>query len=388
MKVVQINIFPNLSTGSIMMNIHNYLKDNGVDSYVVWGRGRNTNDESEIYMNDKIGVYSHILYTRFTDKTGFASKNATKKLIKKLEEIKPDIVHLHNIHGYYINIEILFEYLKNKNIKTVFTLHDCWTFTGHCAYFDYIGCNKWKSRCHNCPLIHDYPKSFVDNSKWNFKHKKQIFSDTDMYIVTPSVWLANLVKKSYLKGKKLTVINNGINTDIFKPTISNFRKNHDLENKKIILGVASTWDKRKGLNDFIELSKVIDNDTKIVLVGLNQKEIDSIPDNILGLPRTKSVNELVEIYSAADVLFNPTHEENYPTVNLEAQACGTPVITYNTGGSPETILTGNGLVVTYDDMVKNYKKYVNLKINSNNKIDNIENMSEKYYNLYKDILNK
>lgn len=369
-----------------MMNIHKHLQKVGIESYVVWGRGRKALNNNEIYMNDKAGVYYHALYTRITDKTGFASKRATKKLIKKLEFIKPDIVHLHNIHGYYINIELLFEYFKKNDIKVVWTLHDCWSFTGHCAYFDSVGCNKWKTQCEKCPLIKEYPKSIIDNSKWNYLKKMQLFNCINLHIVTPSKWLANLVKESYLKDYPVFVINNGINTNIFKYTNSNFKEKYNLIGKKIILGVASTWDKRKGLDDFIKLSKVISDDYKIVLVGLTKKQMSDLPKNILGLERTKNVDELVEIYSASDILFNPTREDNYPTVNLEALSCGIPVVTYDTGGSPEVITNNNGLVTTFDYFVKKYSDIINKKYDFLNECDfSLEKMTKQYEELYKNI---
>lgn len=340
MKIVQINTVPNGSTGSIMMSIHKSLQKDGVESYVVWGRGRKSKDKYEIYLNDKIGVYLHVLYSRITGKSGFASKRSTKKLIKKLDLIKPDIIHLHNIHGYYINIEMLFNYIKSNNIKTVWTLHDCWAFTGHCSHFQYAKCEKWKKQCMKCPQKNSYPRTIFDNSKWCYLRKKNIFTSVkDLTIISPSVWLANLIKKSFLKDYNIQVINNGINTKIFKILDKgklSFRKKYNLENKTIILGVASPWTEEKGIKDFIELSKKMDEKYKIVLVGLNNKQLKDIPSNILGLIRTNNVEELVDIYNSADVFVNPTYADNYPTTNLEAIVCGTPVITYDTGGSHES----------------------------------------------------
>lgn len=384
MKIVQINTFSNKSTGTIMMNIHNKLKNEEIESYVVWGRGRKVQNSTEIYMDDKIGVYKHALYTRLMDKTGFYSKNATKKLIKKLENINPDIIHLHNLHGYYINIEMLFDYIRKNNIKVVWTLHDCWAFTGHCSHFELIGCDKWENCCYHCIQKNVYPKSIYDNSKWNYHKKKELFTGLDMVIVTPSEWLANLVKKSFLKEYKVIVINNGINMDVFKPRQSDFKKKFNIEDKKIILGVASDWTKEKGFYDFINLASIINETIKIVLVGLNNKQLKQIPNNIIGIQRTENAKKLAEIYSAADVYFNPTYADNYPTTNLEALACGTPVITYNTGGSSECINGKNGIVTTFDDFCKNYQKYLNQKYSTfTEKINNIDNMNFQYLNLYK-----
>lgn len=390
MKIVQINTFSYKATGSIMMNIHKKLLDLGHDSYVVWGRGRKSKSEKEIYLNDKFGVYYHGFYTRLTDKTGFASKRSTKKLLKKLDKIKPDIVHLHNLHGYYINIELLFNYLKEKKIKVIWTLHDCWSFTGHCAYFESAECEKWKNICFKCPQINEYPKSIKDNSKYNYMHKKELFTNLDMTLVTPSEWLSKLVHQSYLKDYKVKVINNGIDTDIFKVRESDFRNKNNLLNKKIILGVASEWTIRKGIQDFVELSKIVSDDVKIVLVGLNDVQIKELPDNIIKIKRTENAIKLAEIYSTADVFFNPTYEDNYPTTNLESLACGTPVVTYLTGGSIESVNEFNGVVLKKGDykyLKDNIDKFTKLKAKmkvTSKKYDKI-NMINSYINLYEDI---
>ena len=337
LKIVQINSFSYGSTGKIMMSIHNELINHGYESWVIWGRGRKSNNIKEIFMNDICGVYFHVLYSRLTGKTGFASRKSTIKLIERLDEIKPDIIHLHNIHGYYINIELLFKYIKQKNIKLIWTLHDCWGFTGQCPHFTLKKCSKWKKQCQNCPMIKEYPKALIDNSFWNYNMKKKLFTNLNATIITPSKWLSNLVKESFLKEYDIITINNGIDINVFKPTKSDFRKKHSLEDKKIILGVASIWDTRKGLNDFVRLSKVLDDSYRIVLVGVSKKQIKSLPNNIIGIRRTSNQKELAEIYSAADVFLNTTYEDNYPTVNLEAIACGTPVLSYDTGGSVEFI---------------------------------------------------
>lgn len=382
MKIVQINSFSNGSTGKIMMNIYEKLEENNIESYVIWGRGRKPKNDKELIMNNKLGIYFHGLYTRLTDKTGFASSYYTKKMLRNLDSIKPDIIHLHNIHGYYINIELLFNYIRKNNIKVVWTLHDCWAFTGHCAYF-YNECDKWKTGCYNCKMINEYPKSYKDNSKWNYNKKKNLFLGLDMVLVTPSEWLARLVSKSFLKEYKVIVINNEIDTNIFKPRKSDFREKNNLVDKKIILGVSNVWNDRKGLKDFIKLSKIIDNSIKIVLVGLNDEQIKKLPNNILGIKKTENAIQLAEIYSAADIYFNPTYADNYPTTNIEALACGTPVATYNTGGSPECI-DKNGFVFEKGeysriiDILDNLPK-VAVKKNKYNMID-------KYINLYKEML--
>ena len=338
MKIVQINTVPNGSTGKIMISIHNKLKENKYDSYVVWGRGRKNKERNEINFYSKTGAFFHRIYSHITSKQGFASTNATKKLIKKINDINPDIIHLHNIHGSYINIELLFNYIRNNKKKVIWTFHDCWAFTGHCAYFTYINCNKWQKECNNCLQIREHQNMYlIDNSKWNYKKKKELFTNLNITIVTPSEWLASLVKKSFLKDYNVKVINNGINTNIFKPTPSDFREKYNIKEKKIILGVASGWAKSKGLNDFIKLSEILDDNYAIVIVGVSQTQIDTLPEKFICINKTENQTQLAEIYTAADILFNPTYEDNYPTVNLESIACGTPVLTYDTGGSIEFV---------------------------------------------------
>ena len=324
-----------------MMNIHKILTEQGYDSYVCWGRGRPANNNHEIVISDNIGVKFHGMYTRLLDKTGFASRRATKKLLRRLDEIKPDIIHLHNIHGYYLNIELLFNYIREHNINVVWTLHDCWPLTGHCAGFDMCGCKKWKTGCFNCEQLGTYPASKgLDNSKWNWNKKKALFTNLNLIIVTPSQWLRDNVMKSYLRDYRCEVINNGIDLNIFKPAdkceMKKAQKKYNLDARKIVLGVASEWTPKKGLFDFIKLSEMM-QDIQFVVVGLTERQIKEMPQNIKGIKRTENQRELAALYTIADVFFNPTYEDNFPTTNLEALACGTPVITYDTGGSPESL---------------------------------------------------
>lgn len=273
------------------------------------------------------------------------------KLLAKIRKIDPQIIHLHNLHGWYVNLPMLFRFIKKHNIRVVWTLHDCWSFTGHCPHFDMIGCEKWKTGCHHCPQYREYPASIFDNSKKMYKRKKKWFTGVkDMTIVTPSAWLAGLVKESFLKEYPVQVINNGIDLDVFKPTESDFRKKHGLEDKNIILGVSFGWNDRKGLDVFIELAKRLPEQYRIVLVGTDDGTDKLLPDNILSIHRTQNQTELTEIYTAADLFVNPTREENYPTVNMEAIACGTPVLTFRTGGSPEILDETCGTVVEKNDI--------------------------------------
>lgn len=348
MKVLQINSVCGVgSTGRIATDLYKVLEEQGHECLIAYGRGSAPGCINSIKIGTDMDNYLHVAKTRLTDKHGFGSTRATKEFIEKVEEYNPDVIHLHNIHGYYINIEVLFNYLSKSNKLVAWTLHDCWAFTGHCAHFDYIGCDKWKISCSNCSQKKGYPSSLVmDNSKWNYGKKKELFTlIKNMTIITPSQWLANLVKQSFLGKYPVKVINNGIDLDTFKPSESNFRGNHDLQNKFIILGVASQWGKKKGLNTFIELSRKLNEGYQIVLVGVTDKEKERLPKNIIGIKRTNNVKQLAEIYTEADVFVNPTLEDNFPTTNLEALACGTTVITFNTGGSVESVDDGCGIVV-------------------------------------------
>lgn len=348
MKVLQINsVFKYGSTGRIVKDLMDNLEEKNHTCMVAYGRGEKESCVRIFNISLNIEVNLHGIISRITDKHGFYSKMATKRLIKKIREYNPDIIHLHNLHGYYINLEILFNYLKEENKSVVWTLHDCWAFTGHCSHFDFIKCDKWMKKCFKCPQQKNYPKSLVfDNSEWNFQMKKKIFSGlSNMIIVTPSRWLNELVKKSFLSEYPTQVIHNGIDLDIFKPKEGIFRAKYKLENKFIILGVANVWNDRKGLEIFLELSKKIDENSIIVMVGLSKKQKRSLPPNIIGICRTNNINELVEIYSDADVFINPTLEDTFPTTNIESIACGTPVITFNTGGCSEIIDDSCGKVI-------------------------------------------
>ncbi len=353
MRVLQINSVCGVgSTGRIATDINKILKYQGHESYIAFGRGDARECDTTIRIGNQFDNYIHVAKTRILDKHGFSSKQATQKFINKIEELNPDIIHLHNIHGYYINVEILFEYLKRTNKPVVWTLHDCWAFTGHCSYFDYVECYRWKTGCYSCPQKKNYPGSILmDNSRHNYLKKKELFKDVpNMTIVTPSNWLARLVKQSFLDEYDVKVINNGINLEVFKQTESKFREQHNLEDKFIILGVASVWEERKGYKYFLELSKTIKTDEIIVLVGLTDKQVENLPNNIIGITRTNSVSELTEIYSAADIFVNPTLEDNFPTTNLEALACGIPIITFETGGSVECINNECGFIVEKGNM--------------------------------------
>ena len=340
-KLVQINVTCNGSTGRIMNQIQEVATKKGWEAYSFYGRGKAANNNC-IKIGNKIDVLFHVLITRIFDLHGYGSKRATKKMIKKIKEIDPDVIQLHNIHGYYLNMEMLFKYLKTCNKKIVWTLHDCWAFTGHCSYFTYPECEKWKNEgCSKCPRKKEYPASiFADNSKKAYEKKKQLFTGIkNLTLVTPSKWLKELVDYSFLRDYEVKVINNGIDLNAFKPMKSiDIKEKYNIpKNKKLILGVEAIWDRRKGLEDFVELSQKLDDSYMIVLIGLDKKQIEKLPSNIIGINRTENIEELACLYTVADVLFNPSKEESFSLVTVEAMACGTPVVVYKYTAPKELI---------------------------------------------------
>lgn len=340
MRVLEINVCSGCkSTGRIASDIAKQFIDKGHEAVIAYGRGFVDCGIETYKISSNWSVKLDALKTRIFDNAGFNNRKATKKFIEWIRSYNPDVIHLHNLHGYYINVELLFKYLKTCGKKILWTLHDCWAFTGHCAHFDFVCCDKWKVGCEKCVQKKEYPASLlVDSSKRNYKKKKELFTGIpNLTIVTPSRWLADLVKQSFLKEYSICVIHNGIDTESFQPIENSLRQSYNLKDKKILLGVASPWSKKKGFDDFLKLADLIAQEYKIVLIGLNDKQIKKIPSNAVGIKRTHSKKELAEWYSVANVFVNPTYEDNYPTVNLEAQACGTPVVTYRTGGSVESV---------------------------------------------------
>lgn len=349
MKVVQINATCGVgSTGKICVSVSEALNDINIENYIIYS-AIGTEFPAGISCSSKKYIKLQALKSKILGNYGFNSRFATQRIIKQLENINPDIVHLHNIHGHDCNLTLLFDYFKKKKQKLYWTFHDCWAFTGYCPHFTLVKCDKWKTKCKECPQFKNY-SWFFDKSSTVFQKKKALFSGLDLTIITPSKWLSELVKESFLKDYPTKVINNGIDLSVFKPTDSNFRKKYNCENKYILLGVAFDWGEKKGLDVFIELSKRLNEQYQIVLVGTNDNIDKQLPDNIISIHRTQNQQELAEIYTAADLFVNPTREENYPTVNMEAIACGTPVLTFNTGGSPEIITENTGSVVECDNI--------------------------------------
>ncbi len=387
MKILMVNtVCGTGSTGRICTDIAAQLEKAGHTCAIAYGRG-NVPPAAQKYaikIGFGFGVKLHAGLARIFDNSGFCSRFATKKLIRLIEKFKPDVIHLHNLHGYYLHVGRLFGYLKKAGIPVVWTLHDCWPFTGHAAYCEACGCDKWKAGCSRCPQKKKYPKSvFFERSSSNYAKKKKAFLGVkDLHIVTPSLWLKTLVNESFLGGYDTRVINNGIDTDVFKPTESRFKEAHVFGEKKMILGVANVWDERKGLKDLIGIANGAGGDYRLVLVGIADKQRGSLPGSALTIARTNSAEELAEIYSAADVLVNPTYEDNYPTVNLEAQACGTPVITYETGGSPESVPKEN--VVRKGD-IAGVIALLGKDLEVNRQILSREEMVEQYIGLYESL---
>lgn len=325
----------------------------GWESYIAFGRDEQPSQSQKIRIGNDWTIRWHGLQTRLFDRHGLESRGPTKRLIKAIDKIKPDVVQLHNLHGSYINYPLLFAYFKATEMPVVWTFHDCWPITGHCVYFDYVGCEKWKTHCYACPQKHTHPSSYLfDRSRRNYTLKKSLFTSLpNLTIVPVSSWLSGLIGSSYLQQVSKQLIHNGIDTSRFQPKeTTSFRKQHGLDDKFLILGVANGWTQRKGLNDFVKLSASLSNDCRIVLVGLTKKQVKGLPKTIITLLRTEHVEELADVYAACDVYVNPTYEDNFPTTNLEALACGTPVITYRTGGSPESIDEKTGFVVEKGDL--------------------------------------
>ena len=338
------------------MGLARIARQRGHEARVFYGRGAPPAGQPADRIQGPLGLYAHVLKARVLDRQGFGSAAATKGLVKELEAWAPDVIHLHNLHGYWLHIPTLFAYLKGCKQPVIWTLHDCWPFTGRCAYFDAAGCEKWRLGCGGCPQKNAYPKSvLLDQSQRNFSEKKRLFLGVeDLTLATPSRWLMELAKESFF-GKsdppaKFAVLPNGVDQSIFAPVKSDLRARYGLEGKRVLLGVANIWEPRKGLTTFFELRKILSKDYAIVLIGLDQKQLSAVLPGILAFSRTDGPRELAAWYSCADVFVDPTREENFPTTHLEALSCGTPVATYNAGGSGEMLTKDCGVAVAVGDI--------------------------------------
>lgn len=351
MKVLEINTVTNGCTGRIAESIRGVLEEKGHRCIIAYGRGKGQRSD-DYKISSFLDSNIHGGLTRIFDTSGLHSKRKTKKLISFIDSYKPDVIHIHNLHGYFINYPMLFEYIKKKNVKVFWTLHDCWAFTGHCPYFTYVACKKWMTGCHHCQQKLHHPTSYImDRSAKNYRDKKKAFCGVNkMILITPSSWLKSEVEHSFLQEYEVINIPNGISMESFHPTTNEFRRKNQLEDKIIILGVSNLWAKTKGMEYFIQLSEELDNKYQVVLVGLSDRQKHQLPKKIIGINKTESISELADIYSSADIFINPTSEDNFPTTNIEALACGTPVITFKTGGSPEAINESCGMVVSRNIM--------------------------------------
>ncbi len=353
MKVLMINVVCGIrSTGRICTDLATVLEEQGHEVKIAYGRERVPKQFQKyaVRIGNDFDVMVHALRARLFDECGFGSKAITERFIKWIKNYDPDVIHLHNLHGYYINLEVLFNYLRICGKRIIWTLHDCWAFTGHTAYCDAYECEKWKSGCEKCPGMREYPVSYIDRSMRNWNKKRRILIDIPMLtIVTPSKWMASMVKNSFLNHYNTKVIPNGIDIDRFHMVNSDFKEKNGLKGKHIILGVATAWDEMKGLSDYYKLADALGDNYKVVLVGLNKSQILDLPHNILGIEKTNSIEELVGIYSISTALVVLSKVENYPTVIIEALCCELPVISYDVGGAKE-IIRNNGVVVQKGDI--------------------------------------
>lgn len=353
MRLLEINSVPYGSTGKIMFSIADLAEKMEIQTLCFtgfsWHKSYNKNWKLVGSLPEKT---FHMYMDRLIGLHGCFSFFSTLLFLRKIKKFSPDIIHMHNLHGWYINFPLFFRFIKKHNIPIVWTLHDCWAVTGHCPHFSMINCSKWKNGCNSCPLYKEYPKSIIDTSKIMYRLKSGWFTGIkNMMIVTPSEWLSGIIKQSFLNEYPVEVINNGIDLEIFKPTKSDVRKRLGLnETDKIILGVSLGWDNKKGLDVFIELANRLGSLYRIILVGTDDSTDALLPESVISIHRTGNQKELAEFYSAADVFVNPTREDTFPTVNIESIACGTPVITFNAGGSPEIIDEASGFVVETDDI--------------------------------------
>ena len=347
MRILQINSICGVgSTGRIATDIHQLLVSQGHESAIAYSRKKALHCDRTLHFGGQFNFLTHVAYTFATDRHGFASRLATRDLIRQIDEFAPDLIHLQAIHGYYVNIDLLFRYLKQKDIPVVWTLHDCWSFTGHCAHFDYVGCDRWKTGCFHCPEKYQYPISLLlDNSRRNYRDKKRLFTSLEhLVLVSPSQWLADLTRQSFQQKYPVQVIRNGVDLERFQPQDSPFKAQQGLNGRFMILAVATVWRVRKGWQSILELAPQLADNEVLVVVGVTEAQARRLPRGVVAIRRTHNVQELAEIYAAADVFINPTLEDNFPTTNLEALACGTPVVTYRTGGSIESVDSDTGRI--------------------------------------------
>lgn len=397
MRIMQINSVPYGSTGRIMFALADCAKRAGHTSYCTTGFSWHKVDHPNYFLTS--GIFEkelHTILAKCSGYNGHFSHHATYKLIRFMDAYQPDVLHLHNLHGWYLNLPMLFDYIKTNDVPVVWTLHDCWAFTGQCAHFTFVGCDRWIESCGGCPQLRRYPQSFIDRTEFLLQEKKKLFSEVrNMTIVTPSQWLADMVKQSFLNEYPVQVIHNGIDLEVFHPQ-KQCRKKFELGNAKTVLGVSLGWDNRKGLDVFTELANRLGPEYQVVLVGTDEHVDKLLPDRVVTIHRTYDQVELAELYSVADVFVNPTREDTFPTVNIEALACGTPVITFNNGGSAESLDQSCGCVVQAGDVpaiqreierVCTTSPYSPMDCRERAKGFNADEQFKKYISLYESLLN-
>lgn len=365
-KLVQFNSVANWgSTGRLAEDIGDVAMSYGWDSYIVFGRQYNPSTSHLLRIGGKVSVFSHVMLTRLFDRHGFGSFYATKQLLKKFDEIKPDVFQFHNVHGYYLNLPLVLKYATEKKIPIVWSLHDCWSMTGHCSHFITVGCDRWKTECHDCPRKKAYPNSWlVDSSRKNFREKKRLIEAVpQLTIISGSEWLAGIASQSYFKGRDIRFIPDGIDTDIFQPRNNGveLRKKHGLEGKFVILATGTVWGEDKGISDYGRLREMLSDEYAIVLVGMDEAALATAPKGVIGLPRTKTPVELSEYYSMADCVMSLSKMESFGLTPVEGFACGTPAIVYNTTALPELITPETGFVAKFLDVADVKKKVEMLK---------------------------
>jgi len=356
-KLLQINVTVNWgSTGKIAEQINRLAQQKGWVTYIAYGRYANPSDSESLHIGNSFYVYEHYLEHQLCDNDGLASRLATRRLVEKIDEIHPNLIHLHNIHDHWLNYRILFEYLNTLDIPIVWTQHDCWSFTGDCGYFSQLACNQWIGECtRDCPYRNGmFMRRFINNTTKHYNLKKELFSATkNLTLVPVSHWLEGILKQSFLKDKPIRTILNGVDMNVFKPIDDTWKtlKKYGLESIPYVVGVATAWSERKGFKDYCRLAQRMSDGVKIVLVGLSEKLHEEASEyGIIGIPRTENVGELVALYNGASIVMNLSYEETFGLTTVEGFACGTPSIVYNATASPELVTSDTGIVCEPGDI--------------------------------------